>query len=230
MKGIADFAVSFFIAEKVTMPKIAIKCKYCDKKFYDYASANRKVCSRACNVKLNNPGSSPKRRLPEQQCKYCRKMFYSRKRQKFCNLTCSSLAQRKRLLNECAWCKSTYETYECWNTKYCSKKCLAEYQKTLVGPLNKQYKGKISENRAFRSRAEYKKWRKAVFERDNYTCQFCGERGGKLNADHILPFAVFPDLRLDIDNGRTLCVPCHRTTDTYGIKAITKYKETINVN
>lgn len=62
----------------------------------------------------------------------------------------------------------------------------------------------------------HRDWRKLVFERDNYTCVFCGQRGGILNADHILPYSLFLDRRYDLDNGRTLCVPCHRTTDTYG--------------
>ncbi|MCK9371075.1 HNH endonuclease [Candidatus Dojkabacteria bacterium] len=65
---------------------------------------------------------------------------------------------------------------------------------------------------------QYKLWRRAVFERDDYTCQICGQRGGELNADHIKPFALFPEFRFDINNGRILCVPCHKTTDTYGIK------------
>jgi hypothetical protein len=64
---------------------------------------------------------------------------------------------------------------------------------------------------------EYKLWREAVFKRDNYQCIWCSDnRGGNLNADHIKPFASYPELRFAIDNGRTLCVPCHRTTDTYG--------------
>mgnify|MGYP000887085962 CR=1 FL=1 len=58
-------------------------------------------------------------------------------------------------------------------------------------------------------------WRMAVFKRDDFTCQMCGERGGKLNADHIKPFALFPELRLVLTNGRTLCVPCHKATPSY---------------
>lgn len=61
-----------------------------------------------------------------------------------------------------------------------------------------------------RRSAEYKEWRKAVFERDNYTCQLCGVRGVKLNAHHKKPFAFFPDQRTVIENGITLCERCHK--------------------
>ena len=57
---------------------------------------------------------------------------------------------------------------------------------------------------------EYKLWRNAVFERDNYTCQVCGARGVKVNAHHRKQYAFFPELRYDPDNGVTLCVPCHK--------------------
>lgn len=71
-------------------------------------------------------------------------------------------------------------------------------------------------DKRIRKSLEYRLWRKSVFERDNYTCVWCGKRGCKLNADHIKPFAFFPELRFAIDNGRTLCVECHKTTETYG--------------
>ena len=79
---------------------------------------------------------------------------------------------------------------------------------------------KQSINLAIRGRTEYKLWRKAVFERDNYTCIWCGQHGGKLNADHIKPFAVFPELRFAIDNGRTLCVSCHGKTETFRLNLV----------
>lgn len=51
-------------------------------------------------------------------------------------------------------------------------------------------------------------WRIAVFERDGYRCQRC-PASRDLHAHHREPWAERPDLRLDIDNGETLCVDCH---------------------
>jgi hypothetical protein len=88
-----------------------------------------------------------------------------------------------------------------------------------IGQNNPNWKGGITPINLFiRHTLEYKLWRKSVFERDNYTCIWCKQKGGVLNADHIKPFSQYPELRFAIDNGRTLCVDCHRTTDTYGNK------------
>lgn len=71
-----------------------------------------------------------------------------------------------------------------------------------------------------RTSLEAKQWRKAIFERDNYTCQECGVRGGHLHVDHIKPWCAFPELRFELSNGRVLCIECHRLTDTWGGRAI----------
>lgn len=76
--------------------------------------------------------------------------------------------------------------------------------------------GKTKTAEYIRLSPEYKKWRTSVFKRDRYTCQECGTTGIFLNADHIKPQSLFPELRLETSNGRTLCVPCHRNTSTYG--------------
>ena len=88
----------------------------------------------------------------------------------------------------------------------------------LQGENSSNWKGGVTpEIRRIRNSTEYSLWRTAVFQRDKYTCVWCGSKGN-LNADHIKPFAYYPELRLAIDNGRTLCVACHKTTETYGYK------------
>lgn len=56
---------------------------------------------------------------------------------------------------------------------------------------------------------EYRFWRKSVFVRDNFTCQICEAKSGKLNAHHIKPWSSFPDVRYSVENGMTLCNECH---------------------
>lgn len=58
-------------------------------------------------------------------------------------------------------------------------------------------------------RQEYKEWRTSVFERDLYTCTTCKLTGIYLEAHHIKSWSKHPELRYDLDNGLTLCKPCH---------------------
>ncbi len=75
---------------------------------------------------------------------------------------------------------------------------------------NHLWKGGVTPiNQKIRKSFVYTLWREEVFKRDNYTCKWCGKRGGRLHADHIKSFASFPELRFTIENGRTLCVDCH---------------------
>jgi len=83
------------------------------------------------------------------------------------------------------------------------------------GDKHPRWNGGARTNTEQRQTAEVRAWRKKVFARDGYTCQECGQKGGRLNADHILPFALFPELRTEVRNGRTLCEKCHKETDTY---------------
>lgn len=91
-----------------------------------------------------------------------------------------------------------------------------------AGPLNNNWKGGITSLvQQVRHSPEMKQWRKDVFERDNYTCTECGRKrkpGDRvlLEADHIKPFAKYPELRLSLSNGRTLCRECHLKMPTHG--------------
>lgn len=66
----------------------------------------------------------------------------------------------------------------------------------------------IGETAKKRINYPYRKWRENVLERDGYKCVKCGSTDN-LEAHHIKPFAVYPELRLEINNGVTLCHSCH---------------------
>ena len=80
----------------------------------------------------------------------------------------------------------------------------------IRGENHYNWKGGITPiNKKLRESIEYEEWRKKVFERDLYTCQKCGEIGGRLEADHIKPWALYSELRFELNNGQTLCKECH---------------------
>lgn len=66
----------------------------------------------------------------------------------------------------------------------------------------------IGETAKKRNNYKYRKWRESVLQRDG-ACVKCGEKDG-LVAHHIMPFALYPTLRTDVNNGLTLCSSCHR--------------------
>ena len=83
------------------------------------------------------------------------------------------------------------------------------------GEKGSGWKGGVSSlNERIRVSSQFRQWRSAVFVRDNYTCQRCGEKRQpgvtlKLHPHHIKPFARYLELRFDVSNGVTLCKQCH---------------------
>ena len=80
----------------------------------------------------------------------------------------------------------------------------------LVGNKHPNWQGGFStiRNQHFHKK-EYIEFRNTVLKRDNFICQNCKKRGGKLQAHHIKAWGPYPDLRYDISNGITLCLLCH---------------------
>jgi len=84
--------------------------------------------------------------------------------------------------------------------------------KVYNGKDHWNWKGGKKRQRPELNGVKYKDWRIHVFTRDDFTCQSCGQYGGYLEADHVMPVSLFPEQMYDPLNGRTLCRPCHMKT------------------
>ena len=51
-------------------------------------------------------------------------------------------------------------------------------------------------------------WKNKVLQRDKFHCIECGSVDN-LEVHHIIPWADYPDGRIDVNNGVTLCNKCH---------------------
>jgi 5-methylcytosine-specific restriction endonuclease McrA len=100
---------------------------------------------------------------------------------------------------------------------YVAKRCRKCMGLKERGEHHPNWRGGISSKKRSTSHPEYKQWRSDVFQRDNWTCQTCGKRGDgiRLEGHHIKSWAMYPELRYEIDNGVTLCHECHELTDNY---------------
>jgi hypothetical protein len=100
---------------------------------------------------------------------------------------------------------------------------LANKQKAVRGENHHNWKGGITPiNQKIRNSLEYKIWRLQILKRDNYTCVICkitNKKGSrvKFQVDHVKSFALYPESRFELSNGRTLCIDCHKKTETFGV-------------
>lgn len=97
-------------------------------------------------------------------------------------------------------------------------------KKGRCGELASRWEGGKTKGQHIRMTAPFKEWRIKILKRDSYKCQRCGQVSKDLHVHHIQPFSLFPDLRLDIANGITLCKWCHKNIHRknellYGVSA-----------
>lgn len=169
-----------------------------------------------------------KKRTEEQK----KKISISRKG---IRLTKEAILQRTETRRKNGWNKNPIETSKRMSENNAranlgKKRTIEARIKTslaLTGENNPNWQGgKEPENNRIRKSLKYQLWRQSILKRDDYTCQICKKYGGKLQVDHIKPFALFRKLRFELSNGRTLCIPCHRKTDTHGYRKM--YRKKIN--
>lgn len=182
------------------------QCKHCGEAFTrpdSYTNNNvwqkKQFCSRACR------GLSDRKSV-EKECKSCNKKILvmpyelsGKAVKKYCSIECRSTTRKLM--------KVTEETRKKLSE---AQKARTDVRVSLSGEKHWNWKGGLGTKRHQEmARKEYKEWRKCVFERDNYTCQICEQYGGVLHADHIQKWSANETLRYAVENGRTLCVPCH---------------------
>lgn len=183
---------------------------------------------------------NPKYEYKNLTCEGCDCVFDSKsrnKKQKYCTQSCRGIhldAGVRFKKGEASWNKGTNKSG--MSGKAHSPETKEKMKQSSLGEKASNWKGGVTAiNYRIRRSGEYKAWRLSVFERDNYTCVHCGNKSAAgnrvvLNADHIKPFAFYPKLRFDINNGRTLCEPCHKKTDTWGAhKDMTTVKQAVHI-
>ncbi len=155
---------------------------------------------------------------------------------KYCSKSCANnaktgkpnLKKRYNIFNSCESCKNDFRVAK-WNKdqRFCCRKCVSVWQAiSRRGENNHQWRGGLSRiGQRLRNTVDYAKWRIAVLRRDNFTCVKCGYKSkttinkkSDVQVDHIKQFAYYPTLRLNIGNGRTLCISCHKSTETFNRK------------
>lgn len=172
-----------------------IKCAYCEKDVWTRPSRFNKYKLRFCCKEHNI--KYLKNNSFKMHCIICGKIFY-----------CQPCQVRLR------------------GRKTCSIKCRSKLRSSMA--IKNRIKNGFTKHqidRCIRYSKQSDDWRGLIFKRDNYTCQECGERGAYLEAHHIKPFAYFPELRFDLQNGITLCYKCHKKTKVSYKELRQKYGE-----
>ena len=204
---------------KMQFKRVQKKCLICKKTFFVLPSGIKRGQGKYCSTKCRDLGAN---NSVDVACKVCgKKTFHCKSRVengvgKYCSTSCWDKKRRRGVMFSCKTCgkifyRSRYQIKDNIG-KYCSEKCWGISERGCNAP---NWKGGATEKvRIFRTTNQYKHWRNAVLERDNFTCQKCGVQaevgdGVLLHAHHIKLYSLYPELRVDVKNGITYCGDCH---------------------
>ena len=172
--------------------------------------------------------------LEPRICEVCGTDYYHRpkekacqfKQRKFCGIPCRMIAlhcftrgkkahNNRQIVRTCTVCGKQEMIAPCHAKRpYCSVDCMSINMRSgkNSGENHWNWQGGITEKP---SRdvlyPGYKEWRRKVFQRDGFRCTLCRSgKSGTLQAHHVKPRATHKDLILDVTNGMTVCIKCHK--------------------
>jgi hypothetical protein len=192
-----------------------VTCLTCSKLLYlnlsKLKNGRGKYCSDECRYKNTSVG---------RQCQSCDKLFrvtltkVNRGFGKYCSRTCSNNGRTTSIEIQCETCGQLFyrqpNQIERSGGRFCSRTC--------------HNRGLTALDEKIRKCDQYREWHTQCFERDNYTCQKCGDYTSRnLNVHHIKEFMeILKENNIitlqeaqkckglwDINNGITVCIDCH---------------------
>ena len=217
-------------------------CPECGKEFWYHKSWPRKYCCQSCAGKnaLKNFASHFAGETLNVKCDWCgnkfnRNAFEIAKTQKhFCSRACfgawlsktqkgiprpevrgENPKRHKRTDKTCPQCQGVFrvKNSHAARRKFCSKACMAEWQKiAMAGENGFNWRGGYEPYYGPNWRTQ----RRNARRRDKYTCQHCGKTEQKLkrqlDVHHIKPFRLFGKRHKEanrLSNLVSLCNRCH---------------------
>lgn len=114
-----------------------------------------------------------------------------------------------------------------WRKSERCKECFVKWKFQIKENHPRWEGGVTSEKHRLRSSNKWKLWREAVFRRDNYVCKECGASKVYLEPHHIIPIRSDRSKVYDINNGITLCRPCHQKTIWKESNFVEKYSQLV---
>jgi len=171
-------------------------CKACGRKFYVIpALFRRKVyCSRACAIIKHGA-----------ICLQCGKVFTT-KHGKFCSRKCFHESMYSRITKTCQTCGQEFQVIRSRiDAQFCSRECYR-----IDGAKNPNYKdGHTVGGHPHPYGGSWESIRKAIKERDGYTCQHDSpDHSGRLEVHHITKFN--PENREQSNSPGNLITYCHK--------------------
>jgi len=200
-------------------------CLNCGKVFRK-CGPNVSCCSPSCGKQYQN--RDLQRRETTVKCAICGKEFTKRtidceKTEKrngkhYCSQECMGESFKDRITLICSQCGKEFQRARSGvdlNNKhyFCSKECQKINTDYILKGID--HYGYKTGKTCYKRGENWLKVRRAVYERDNNTCQICGrtqeEVGKKLSVHHIKPYRLFGNYEEanNLENLITLCQSCH---------------------